>query len=283
MGRARRLLAAVALAASTVVIATAAAVQTGAAEAEGSGGDPTGTVVRLPDPAEVERGRELFLQGCSSCHGFSANGLDGIAPSLQSAGAGSADFYLRTGRMPLSAPGDQPIRSDSRYSEDEIDALVAYIGSLGDGEGPPVPEVDPAAGDLGEGRELFTEYCAGCHQAVARGGIAPGGFAPALTESTPTQVGEAIRVGPYIMPNFSETTITDDEVNSIARYVEWSTGDEIVHPGGWGLGFLGPIPEGLAAWFLALAVLLVVARVIGERTTPTGADGSRLEGEGDER
>lgn len=274
----RALVAILAAGAAIVVWAAASAGGSAAAPERGAASPPAGSTtasrpssdqsritLELPDPGMIEDGRELFLEGCSSCHGLAAQGREGVAPTLRGAGAAAADFYLSTGRMPLSAPGDQPLRAESRYSQPQIDALVAYIGSLG---GDAIPDVDPAAGDLAEGRELFTEFCAGCHQAVARGGIAPGGFAPDLSEATPTQVGEAIRVGPYIMPVFSERTISDGEIDSIARYVEWSTGSEIEHPGGLSLGFLGPIPEGLVAWFVALAALLVVARVIGERTTP---------------
>jgi len=49
----------------------------------------------------VQRGRELFLDGCASCHGMDARGIPQTAPDLHGAGAASADFYLRTGRMPL--------------------------------------------------------------------------------------------------------------------------------------------------------------------------------------
>ena len=37
----------------------------------------------------------------------------------------SADFYLRTGRMPLDQPHDQPKRDKPEFSNDEIRALVA--------------------------------------------------------------------------------------------------------------------------------------------------------------
>jgi ubiquinol-cytochrome c reductase cytochrome c subunit len=40
-----------------------------------------------------------------------------------------------------------------------------------------------------------------------------------------------------------------------------------VNEGGWGIGNIGPVPEGMVAWLLALATLLVVARLIGERGT----------------
>jgi ubiquinol-cytochrome c reductase cytochrome c subunit len=117
---------------------------------------------------------------------------------------------------------------------------------------------------------LFTESCAGCHGIGGKGGVAIGGYAPPLGEATPTQVGEAIRVGPYIMPRFSEAQITPSQVNSIARFVE-----ETQHPddaGGFGIGHIGPVPEGLVAWLAALAALLLVARLIGEGLGGSGAD-----------
>ena len=74
---------------------------------------------------------------------------------------------------------------------------------------------------------------------------------------------EAIRVGPYIMPRFGERQIDDRTLDSIARYVELTK--DPVNEGGWGIGNIGPVPEGMIAWLLALAALLVVARLIGTR------------------
>jgi ubiquinol-cytochrome c reductase cytochrome c subunit len=217
---------------------------------------------------KVAEGRELFETSCSSCHGFEGKGVKGLAPSLVGAGEGAADFYLRTGRMPLGQVGDEPLRADPRFGNAEIEALDAYVGSLG--EGPAIPSVEPEKGSPSEGMQLFTESCAGCHGIGGKGGVAIGGYAPPLGEATPTQVGEAIRVGPYIMPRFSETQITPSQVNSIARFVE-----ETQHPddaGGFGIGHIGPVPEGLVAWLAALAALLLVARLIGEGLGGSGAD-----------
>lgn len=218
----------------------------------------TGSVT---DRTGVREGRELYEEGCSSCHAVDARGIDGVAPSLHGVGAASADFYLSTGRMPLDDPDDQPQRSQPRYPDDQIEALVAYVGSLG---GPSIPEVDPVRGDLQEGLRAFTSHCAGCHQVVAKGGVVTGAFAPALEDATPTQVAEAVRVGPYLMPRFDRGTIDDATLDSIARYVEQTKDPD--DEGGWGIGNIGPVPEGMVAWLLALAALLVVARLIGERT-----------------
>jgi ubiquinol-cytochrome c reductase cytochrome c subunit len=216
----------------------------------------------------VEQGRELFQTSCSSCHGFQGKGVKGQAPSLVGAGEAAADFYLRTGRMPLDQVGDEPLRGEPRFDDEEIRALDAYVGSLG--EGPAIPEVEPAKGSVSEGMKMFTESCAGCHGIGAKGGVAIGGYAPPLGEATPTEIGEAIRVGPYIMPRFSAAQITPADVNSIARYVELTQEPE--DAGGFGIGHIGPVPEGLVAWLAALVALLLVARLIGERLGGSRAD-----------
>jgi ubiquinol-cytochrome c reductase cytochrome c subunit len=210
----------------------------------------------------VERGRALFVDGCSNCHGLAAHGRQGIAPSLHGVGAQAADFYLSTGRMPLAAIGDQPVRSKPAYTKAEIRDLVAYVASLG---GPPIPRVDPASGSLSDGERLYADKCAGCHQIVGQGGIVTGAVVPDLQDATATQIGEAVRTGPYAMPRFGRTGLPDSDVDSIARYV-LSTRDPEDH-GGWGIGHLGPIPEGMVAWFLGLAALVLAIRIIGERTT----------------
>ena len=224
-----------------------------AASAGQPGSGPTG--------AAVSRGRSLFADGCSSCHGLDARGLPGQGPSLHGAGAAAADFYLSTGRMPLDDPRDEPVRTKPAYNKPDIEALVAYVGSLG---GPAKPVVNPRLGRLNEGFKAFATNCAGCHQTVARGGIAPGAVAPDLEDATPTQIGEAVRTGPYLMPAFTKRQISDATLNSIALYVESTRAPD--DRGGWAIGHIGPIPEGMVAWLLAGVALLLVARVIGERT-----------------
>jgi ubiquinol-cytochrome c reductase cytochrome c subunit len=214
-----------------------------------------------PVGGDVPRGRALFTAGCASCHGDDARGVPGQGPSLRGAGAASADFYLRSGRMPLSEPRQEPVRADPVYGDREIRDLVAFVASLG--PGPAIPVVRPERGDLARGRELFTDNCAGCHQVVGRGGIMPGGIAPPLQEAGATQVGEALRVGPYLMPVYDERQIPQADLDSVARYVLWTRDPD--DAGGWGIGNLGPIPEGMVAWFLAGVSLLLVARLAGDR------------------
>jgi ubiquinol-cytochrome c reductase cytochrome c subunit len=224
-----------------------------------AGGRAQAPSARAPAAGDPAAGAQLFAAGCSFCHGDDARGVPGRGPSLRGVGAQAADFMLRTGRMPLAEPGAEPVRAPPAYDDGRIADLVAYVGSLG---GPAIPVVDPARGDLARGRQVFTTNCAGCHQIVARGGIVVGGSAPALQDATPTQIAEAVRVGPWLMPRFSAGQIDQADLDAVTRYVVWTR-----HPddrGGWGIGDIGPIPEGMVAWLVALAALLGLARLVGE-------------------
>lgn len=220
------------------------------------------------------KGRELYVEGCISCHGPDGNGLEptgpargaegiaGAGPSLWGAGAESAHFYLSTGRMPLRDPTEQPKRSEPAYSDDEIAALVAYVASL-PGDGPPIPEPRPDEGDVARGMKLFGDYCMGCHQIVGEGGVTVGAVAPELDAATPTQIAESVRIGPHLMPAFPASEIDERELNDIIRYVLYTRDPE--DAGGWAIGHIGPIPEGLVAWLIGLGALVLLAVAIGKR------------------
>ena len=165
----------------------------------------------------------------------------------------------KAARMMATATG-QPRREPVLLGDHQIRALVAYIATFG---GPPAPTPQPARGSLSEGLALFTEHCAGCHQVVAQGGYVTGALPSPLGQATPRQVAEAVRIGPYVMPKFSQRAISDRQLDSIVRYVEYTKSP--ARPGGWGLGFLGPVPEGLVTWFVAIPLLLGLCLLLGRR------------------
>ncbi len=147
------------------------------------------------------------------------------------------------------------------FDSSQIRALVAYVASLG--PGPAIPRVDTAAGDLSEGGTLFRFNSAACHSASGAGGaLSFGTDAPPLRAPTPTQIGEAIRVGPGQMPVFGPDTFSDHQVNSLARYVRYLQSPE--DPGGYPLGRIGPITEGMVALLLGIPILLFVCIRIEE-------------------
>ena len=72
-----------------------------------------------------------------------------------------------------------------------------------------------------------------------------------------------MRVGPYVMPHFGPDQINDFQLSSLVRYVELTKNPD--DRGGWALGHVGPVPEGMVAWLLAGTALVLAARLIGKR------------------
>jgi ubiquinol-cytochrome c reductase cytochrome c subunit len=237
--------------------------------------EPPGGVVRPANEASLRPlrlGAQLFAANCASCHGprgegiypppyqRGAGGIRGAGPTLRGVGARAADFYVRTGYMPLGDPSRQPSANRRLWSPRERGALVAFVASLG--KGPPVPHPDPAAGNVAEGQRLFTEHCAGCHQIAAEGGVVTGARVPPIQHVAPQEIAEAVRTGPFVMPAFSERAISDRELDSLVAYVKSVDKHD---QGGWGIGHIGPIPEGMVTWLIAIVVLVALCVLLGRR------------------
>lgn len=220
-----------------------------------------------PAPADAqadleEQGRSLYEANCSTCHALDASGTVN-GPSLLESGPAAVDFMLRTGRMPLANPDDQPERGEPKFAPEQIDALIAYVASISQGD-EQIPVVDPSAGDLALGAEVFLNDCAACHGAGASGDSVGGGqIAPSLSPADATEVGEAVRIGPGVMPRFGPETIDQHELDSVAAYLLWvrDNGDE----GGLQLGRIGAVAEGLIAVVVGLGILILVLRLTGAK------------------
>jgi ubiquinol-cytochrome c reductase cytochrome c subunit len=209
--------------------------------------------------AQIAEGRNLFLSNCATCHGDFAEGQPNIAPSLIGVGAAAVDFQVSTGRMPAAETSAENDRKPPHItSPAEIRALAAYIQSLGGG--PPIPsaaQVSSAGANLGLGQQLFVANCAACHNFVGAGGaLTNGKFGPSLVPSTPTQIYEAMLTGPEAMPVFNDLTVTPQEKRDIIAYVTQVRSEP--NPGGFSLGRVGPVTEGLVA-FLGLLLFMVLA------------------------
>ncbi len=226
-----------------------------------------------PSAPSRELGSQLFAGNCASCHGIGGTGIKsprpgagdilGAGPSLRNVGALSADFYLRMGFMPLASFHDQPGPEQERvlFSDKEVRSLIGYVASLG--SGPAIPNPDPGAGNLSEGQSMFLSHCAGCHQIEGRGGFVTGAEVPPLQNVAATRIAEAVRIGPYLMPRFSTKQISDAQLNSIVKYVLSTNRPD--NRGGWSIGNLGPIPEGLVAWWIGAPLLVISCRMVGRR------------------
>jgi ubiquinol-cytochrome c reductase cytochrome c subunit len=225
---------------------------------------PAGGSIAAVGPGQViaPPGLALYETSCAACHGPQGVGT-AYGPALTDSGAAAVDFMLRTGRMPQPAPGEPVRRGHPIYSEAEIQALVAYVASFGNG--PPIPGVQVnGSADLAAGRAAYVATCAACHGAAGSGDAVGGGaFAPPLLDTAPTQVGEAIRIGPGVMPMFNSSQVSDQDLSSIATYLQYHK--QHAAPGGLSAGGVGPVAEGYVGWLVYLAGLLLMTRWIERR------------------
>ena len=228
--------------------------------------------------AQIEKGRKLFLVGCSFCHGDNGQGvktLDGnqLGPPLIGVGAAAVDFQVGTGRMPAVQPGPQIPEKEVSYTPDEIAALAAYVASLG--PGPAIPnEADYDISNMTDeqlqeaitrGGEIFLTNCTACHNFEGSGGAMPhGGYAPKIRGVEPRYIFEAMLTGPQAMDNFSNGNLSVDEKRDIIAYLQ-SLEDNPDY-GGFGMGGLGPVSEGMFAWIVGIGALVGVATWIAAHT-----------------
>ncbi len=222
----------------------------------------------LPPSSYIAPGYRLFEQNCSSCHGTEAAG-SAIAPDLQGVGAGTVDFWLSTGRMPLANSSESAVEKPPKFTSTQILQIVAFVNSIvaPTSGNIAIPTVSLQNADLTNGNNLFVLNCAGCHTITGSGdAIAGNNYAPSLHNATTTQVVEAMRTGPGNMPRFGPGTLSDTQVADIVAYV---TGP-IEHPnnhGGVGLGGVGPVAEGFIALLFGVGGLMLVAYWLGDRTS----------------
>ena len=90
--------------ATGLVVLFAALVMTGVGYAAVT--DSASASVSDSSPTQIAQGRQLFLEGCATCHGLAAQGTS-EGPGLIGVGAAAVDFQVSTGRMPLAAPANQ--------------------------------------------------------------------------------------------------------------------------------------------------------------------------------
>lgn len=213
----------------------------------------------------IAQGKQLFAQGCSACHGISGQGVQGRAPSLVGVGGAAVDFQVSTGRMPLAQIGVQSASHTARYTQSQIDALAAYVQSLGGGpEQVHVTQEMIDKADVPLGGEIFRANCASCHNFAGTGiALDKGRYAPNLGKATPTQIYEAMLTGPEAMPIFSNRLISDQQKVDVAAYIlSLRQGKD---PGGANLGHVGPVPEGLVIFVIGIGALVGFAVWIGAR------------------
>jgi ubiquinol-cytochrome c reductase cytochrome c subunit len=231
--------------------------------------------------AMAAKGRQLFLVSCAFCHGQNGEGLtaqDGqlIGPALTGVGAAAVDFQVGTGRMPMVQPGAQVQKKPNIFTQEEINELAAYVASLAPGPAIPTSEDYSTEGlsaqekqeAIVRGGQIFLTNCTACHNFTGEGGAMPrGGFAPKLLDTDPKYIYEAMLTGPQSMDTFSNGNLSPEMKRDVIAYIESMKSSPGY--GGFSLGNLGPVSEGLFAWIVGLGALVGFAVWIAAHTART--------------
>ncbi len=241
---------------ATVALLAIGLIFTGGAYAALSAGTTAQAETDLTSQQTIDEGKKLFQANCATCHGLSGEGT-GTGPSLVGVGAASVDFQVGTGRMPMQMQGPQAQVKPVQFTDEQILQLAAFVASLGPGPSIPPAHLVDGGGDAANGAELFRINCAMCHNVAGAGGaLTEGKFAPALTETSGVHIYEAMVTGPQNMPVFSDMNISPEDKRDIITYLKYVQDNR--SPGGFELGSLGPVAEGLFIWIFGLGAIVAI-------------------------
>ena len=184
----------------------------------------SGNVILAQSPDDCEA---VFNANCVACHSTGTNKL--VGPGL--AGQTDADYIRESivdpGAVVVEGFTDiMPPDFGTKLSLDDIDDLVAYIGTLSLGAGSADPALISAVagdGDAGRGENLFTgptrfenrgPSCVACHSSSGIGALGGGSLGPDLTGSY-AKLGDAMMIWPETVapmsPIFTDRPLTDQE------------------------------------------------------------------------
>lgn len=188
--------------------------------------------------ADVDRGRELFKQKCSGCHGFAeAGSTANVGPNLDHAfaaarAAGQGDTTIE-GIVEAQVEYPRPTNDNPAVSMpadlvqgQDLDDVAAYVAEFAG-----VPGVAPPKIPGGPGAQVFAgNGCGGCHTlaaANASGAVGPN-LEEALVGQTPASIEKSIvdpnaqippGYTPNVMPGEYETQLSPKELKELVAYL----------------------------------------------------------------
>lgn len=229
---------------------------TGGAYAGASAAMAAGNETAVKTALTAEDGKKLFQANCATCHGLDLQGTE-QGPSLYGVGELAVEFQVATGRMPLEAQAPQAPQKPVQFTEDQILAMAAYVQETSPGPTFPSEETLDGEGNVARGAELFRINCAMCHNVAGAGGaLTEGKYAPALHETSALHMYAAMVTGPQNMPVFSDMNLSlEDKRDIISSLLFQQTA---VSVGGFTLGSLGPVSEGLFIWIFGIGTLIAI-------------------------
>lgn len=204
----------------------------------------------------IEDGEKLFTANCATCHGLDLQGTPN-GPSLYGVGELATEFQLSTGRMPLQMQGPQAPQKEPQFTEDQILAISSFVQSVAPGPSYPEDRILDGEGDVAHGAELFRVNCAMCHNVAAAGGaLTEGKYAPPIMETSALHIYAAMVTGPQNMPVFGDMNLSDEDKRDIISALLYQ--QQAVSVGGFTLGSLGPVSEGLFVWIFGIGALVAI-------------------------
>jgi len=196
------------------------------------------------EEADLERGRDLFTKGCATCHALTeARAGAVIGPDLDSsfaqARADGMDQDTIEGVVEKQISNPRPVdEGDADYDNlfmpaniyegSDAQDVATYVASVAGVEGIQPPP-------LGDGENIFTQQCGGCHTLEAAG--TAGTVGPVLDDVLPSQDAEMIEQSirepeaelssgfeAGIMPQYTDDAIPDEDLQNLIDYLIESTG-----------------------------------------------------------
>ncbi|GGH40250.1 cytochrome bc1 complex diheme cytochrome c subunit [Microbacterium album] len=204
----------------------------------------------------LEDGKRLFQANCATCHGLDLQGTDN-GPALYGVGALSVEFQVATGRMPMQRQDVQAPQKPVQFTDEQILAMANFVQSVAPGPDFPADHYLDGGGDVSRGAELFRINCAMCHNVAAAGGaLTEGKYAPDIQNTSALHIYAAMVTGPQNMPVFNDMNLTPEDKRDIISALLYQ--QEMPAPGGFTLGSLGPVSEGLFIWIFGIGGLIAI-------------------------
>jgi mono/diheme cytochrome c family protein len=194
----------------------------------------------LKEDADLDRGRQLFISKCGSCHALAEAGTGGTqGPDLDAAFAqaraegmdqdtieGVVEEQVLHPRQIVPDVPEISMPADI-VTGDDLDDVAGYVANVAG-----VPGIKPPP--LGSPQEIFVEKCGSCHTMKAAG--TSGTIGPDLDESLPGQDAASIEtsiVDPgaklvpgygNLMPDIFGEQIPEKDLKALVAYLLKSAG-----------------------------------------------------------